>query len=62
MTVMPVFREPPPAGSDSGLRPSQGQSRFRNTGITFLISNIGTVEVFGLPSLSISVVIGYGES
>ena len=35
----------PPAGSVSGLRPSQGQSRFRNTGITFLISNIGTVEV-----------------
>ena len=27
MIVMPVFREPPPAGSDSGLRPSQGQSR-----------------------------------
>lgn len=27
MTVMPVFREPPPAGSDSGLRPTQGQSR-----------------------------------
>ena len=45
MIVMPVFRESPPAGSDSGLRPSQGQSRFRNTGITFLISNIGTVEV-----------------
>ena len=45
MIVMPVFREPPPGGSDSGLRPSQGQSRFRNTGITFLISNIGTVEV-----------------
>ena len=27
MIVMPVFREPPPAGSDSGLRPTQGQSR-----------------------------------
>ena len=60
MIVMPVFREPPPAGSDSGLRPSQGQSRFRNTGITFLISNIGTVEVIGMPSLSQS--ISYGES
>ena len=60
MTVMPVFREPPPAGSDSGLRPSQGQSRFRNTGITFLISNIGTVEVIETSMLSQS--ISYGES
>jgi len=45
MIVMPVFREPPPAGSDSRPRPSPGPSRFRNTGITFLISNIGTMEV-----------------
>ena len=45
MIVMPVFREPPPAGSDSGLRPSAGPKSVSEYWHHFLISNIGTVEV-----------------
>ena len=47
MIVMPVFREPPPAGFDSGLRPPQGQSRFQNataTTILFIRNTIGYGE------------------
>ena len=44
MIVMPVFREPPPAGSDSGLRPSQGQSRFQNVTATTILFIRNTIS------------------
>ena len=46
MIVMPVFREPPPAGSDSGLRPPQGQSRFWESIFLLLLSYDPTCSNF----------------